>query len=146
MTDWKWRLMLFVPVTMNTADNRTSFAEVFVNNGSGETLADERKMFDNAMRLSITGTLPVLAYGISVLVKSDMRDDMNAFIDDLNDGLTGANRAQWYTVANTDFAQRRDGTLIASTRNTVDGMIGQRFTIQDALNDLGVQRIDESLL
>ena len=134
MTDWKWRLLLFVPAAAGTAENRTAFAEAFVDNGSGETLEDERKMFDSVARLSVSGNEPVQAFAISTLVKASMRDALKTLID-------GIPNAEWYVLANGGLPSWNGGELIQSSRSSVDGLIGTQFEFADALNDLNVQRI-----
>ncbi len=86
MTDWLWRLYIFIRAVDNTAANRTAFASAFVNNGSGETTANERKIFDIVVRLSISGNEPAQAFGVNTAAKLSMRDDLRTLLDGLTDG------------------------------------------------------------
>lgn len=135
MTEWKWRLFLFLPVAANTATNRQAFAAVFVNNGSGETQANEEKMYDTVARLSLTGSNPADAFAINTAVKGMMRDDLKTLID-------GIAQAQWYVVAAIDLPSWNEGELMQSSRAAVDPLIGTPFTFADALSDLGLQQIE----
>lgn len=104
-TLWQWRLILICHVNANTLSNRNALAQVFVDNGSGESLADETKMFGNAIRLALTATPTVhRAYGISFPVKANMRDALLTVIQQIDAPLTAAQKSVYYGVANVDGA------------------------------------------
>lgn len=96
MTDWPWRLYFFVRAADNTPANRQALAQIFIDGGSGQTLAQELDMFDNVVALSTSGDPPAQAYGINTAVKPSMRD---GFVDLLQQ-LTNARYA---VVANTEL-------------------------------------------
>jgi len=131
MSDWKWRLYFFIRAIDATAENRQVFAEIFTNNGSLETVENERKIADSAIKLSTSGDLPAQVFGINTLVKADMRTALQAFIDSLP-------QSRWYATANGDQPNYADGCLIAA--NDGSGVIGQAFTWEDALADLFTER------
>lgn len=47
---WEYEIALSATVNQNTPENRTTLATIFANY-SGETIANERLMFDKAHRL-----------------------------------------------------------------------------------------------
>ena len=138
MTKWKWRLFLFVPVAANTPENRQAAADIFVNDGSGETRTNEEKALSNAVRLSANGLEPAAAFAINTAVKATMREGLKTFLD-------GIAQAQWYAIAAVDLPLWSEGELIQSSRAAVDGQIGAPFTFVDALADLGLQVIETGL-
>lgn len=121
-----------------TETNRQTFAEIFANNGSMETVANERKMADSAIRLSTSGALPAQVFGINTLVMTDMGTSLRNFV-----GALALSR--WYVVANGDLPNYADGELIVA--NGGSGIEGDLFTWDDALADLynerGLQVIGE---
>ena len=137
-TDWKWRLMLFIRAIDKTTANRQAFAEIYVNNGSLETLEDELKMFISTVHLSITGEEPTKAFGISTPAKTAMKDEFKILLD----GLTNARYA---IVANTKLPNWEDGELVLTNFDVVPN--GQNVSWQDALqfiqNEFGFQVIIE---
>ena len=131
-TEWLYQLMLVVPESANTEENREAFAAIFVNNGSGQSLEDERQLFKNAVRIGVNGVIPILAYGIVTPVKPSMRTALEGF-------LNGIQQAQWYATANVDLPNsRKQGELLLSSRQAVAGRIGTQFELQDALADLSI--------
>lgn len=136
-TEWKWRIMLFVRAADNTPANRQAFSQIFVDGGSGESLENEEKIFDSAVRLSTTGQLPAQAFGVSTAAKGTMRTAIKALLDSLTN-------ARYVVVANTTLPQYADGELIDTN---FDGLTpsGQIFTWQDTLDfifaEFGVQPI-----
>lgn len=138
-TLWKWRIFIFANTVANTQANRDTLAQVFVDSGAGESLANEKLMFGNARRLALAASPTVLAaHGISFPVKASMRDNLQTAIATINAPLSNANKVRWYLVAVVDWSTFQAGDLIASNRSTVDALIGQPFTWQDALTDLGL--------
>ena len=82
-SEWKWRIYLFVRAIDATAANRQTLAEIYSNNGSGETVEDELKMFFTVVRLSTTGNKPAQAFGINTVAKTAMRDEFKTLLDSL---------------------------------------------------------------
>lgn len=104
-TDWRYRLILIVHINANTADNRTAFAQAFVDNGGGETLENERLMFGNAVRLALASTPTIhRAYGLSVPVKASMRDALLTVLAQVDAPLPAAQKSVYYGLANVDGA------------------------------------------
>ncbi len=139
MTQWVWRLYLFVRSADNTAQNRTDFAGAFVNGGSMETLANERKLFNGAVRFSTTGNEPIQAFGINTAAKESMRDALKAVLDNLTN-------ARYAVVANVAHGQWEENELALT--NFPVAPSGQIVTWQTALtfleNEFGLQIIEES--
>lgn len=104
-TEWKWRIYLFVRVVDATPENKTAFAEIYVNNDSGETLEDERKMFDHVVRLSISGNEPAQAYGINTVAKTSMRDEFEILLDSLTN-------ARYAVVASVELPGYQEHELV----------------------------------
>lgn len=128
-TLWKWRLYLFVLTADNTAANRQSFAEAYVNNGSGESLADERKMLDSVLRLSTSGNAPAQVLGVSTLAKAAMRDALRDFVDGLSQSL-------WYVTSN----QRANLDALLATNDAGVVVSGQTWELADCLGRLDALR------
>jgi hypothetical protein len=124
MTDWKWRIFLFVRQADNTPENRQAFASIYVDNGSLETLENELKLFDRVVKFSASGELPATAFGANVPAQGAMRDAFKTFLDSLTN-------AQYVVVANTALPQYEDGELIQTTFNVTPS--GQQFTWEDTL-------------
>jgi len=137
-TKWLWRGYLFIRSVDNTAQNRTDFAQAFVNNGSMETVINERKLFDSAVRFSTTGSLPVQAFGINTAVKKDMRDDLKTILDNLTN-------ARYVVVANVAHGPWEENELALTNFPGVTPS-GQIATWQAALtfleNEFGLQVIE----
>jgi hypothetical protein len=131
MTDWKWRLFLFVRAADNTPDNRQAFGHIFADNTSGETVENESKLFDAVTRLSVSGEVPAQVFGINTAVKADMRTALQVFVDTLS-------QSRYYGVANVDLPQHAAGDLLVA--NGGSGVVGEVFTWQDALDDLYDER------
>ena len=129
--------MLFVRAIDATLANKQAFADIFVNNGSGETIEDEKKMFDNTVRLSMNGEEPAQALGVSSAVKLSMRDGLKTLLD----GLTNARYA---VVANTDLPNYDDGELMLTNFPVTPN--GQIVSWQNALiyieNGFGLKVIE----
>ncbi len=136
MTDWLWRLYLFIRSIDNTAANRTAFAEAFTNNGSGETAANERKLFEGAVRFSFSGNEPAQAFGINTAAKKEMRDDLKTVLDGLTD-------ARYGVVANIAHGPWQENELALTNFPVTPS--GQIVTWQTALtfleNEFGLQVI-----
>lgn len=131
-SQWKIRIMLFVREVDNTPENRQTFGAIFADNGSGESDANESKLFDTAVKLSVSGDLPAQAFGLeTALLLPDMRDDMRAFLDTLP-------QVRYYVIANIDTAQNSTGDYIDSNKG---GFVWEgTFTMQDALDDIFDER------
>jgi hypothetical protein len=131
MTDWKWRLFLFVKASDNTPDNRQAFGHIFADNTSGETVEDESRLFDAVVRLSTSGEAPAQVFGINTAVKAEMRTALQAFLGTLS-------QSRYYAVANITLPNYGMGDLLKA--NGGSGVIGESFTWQDALDDLYNER------
>ena len=104
-TEWKWRIYLFVRAIDVTASNRSAFANIYVNNGSGESLEDERKMFDSVVRLSASGNEPAQAVGINTVAKTSMRDGFKSLLDSLTN-------ARYAVVASVGLPGYQENELV----------------------------------
>ena len=105
-TEWIYRVFLFVRTADATPANKAAFAQMYVDAGSGETLADESLLLDNVTRFSTSGNEPAQAYGINTAAKLSMRDGFTALLG----GLTNARYA---------VIEQGSGTLI---RNNFAGI------------------------
>lgn len=137
-SNWKIRMMLFVRAVDVTHESKAVFGAIFANNGSGETIVNESKLFDAAIRLSASGELPAQAFGLeTALLLPDMRADMIAFLDTLPQSL-------YYVIANTELPQFFAGELIQDNRDpTLAGVPPwdtEVFTMADALADIEDER------
>jgi hypothetical protein len=122
--------MIFVRAADNTAGNRQSFAEIYANNGSGESVDDESKLFDSVTRLSTSGEEPAQVLGLNTPVKATMRDAMRSFLDTLSQSF-------YVVVANVDLPQYDKGEFMLS--NLIAEWTGE-YTWQDALDYLYAER------
>ncbi len=133
-TQWLWQLYAFIRAVDDTPTNRTLFANVFVDNGAGEILANEEKIFDISVRLSTTGNEPAQALGISATVKKSMRDDFQAILD-------GFTNSRYAGVANVAHGQWEENELAITNYSGVTPE-GQIVTWEKALtflfNDFGL--------
>lgn len=140
-TLWKWRLLMAVPMIAGTVANRNALADIIAA-GSGESSANERQMFQNVPKLALAATpLVQVGWGLSFPVKQTMRDDLQSLISTINSGQTAQNRIHWYLLNN----DANEGVLVSSSRSSayVTNRIGQVFTVQDALTDLGLVKMAE---
>ena len=105
LTEWKFKVYLFVRAVDATAANRQALAQILVDNGGMEVLQDELKMFDSVHRFSLTGEEPAQVYGLSLPAKLAMRDDFVTFLGTLTN-------ARYAVTANTDLVQYQENELI----------------------------------
>jgi len=119
MTQWGWRLYLAVRAADNTAQNRQAWGEIFANHDSGESVENEKRMADSAIRLSTSGDEPVQVLVVSSLVKADMRTPLQTLIGGLTQSL-------WAVVTNP-------GGLFVASNVGAGGQVGQPFGLDDAL-------------
>lgn len=110
-----------------TRENREWLARI-VAKYSGESWQSEYKMFDSAVKLSVNGSLPAIAYGVKVPCLPAMRDEFALLFQ----GFTRAKR--WYVVAKIPIQGRQVNELLLT--NDGGEAIGQVFTWQDALADI----------
>lgn len=135
-TLWQHRLLMAVPMVAGTLANRNALADIIAAE-SGESSADERLMFQRAVLLALSATPTVqVGWGLTFPVKVAMRDNLQSLITTINTGQTAPNRIHWYLLNN----DANENVLISSSRNSayVTNRIGQVFTVQDALTDLGL--------
>jgi hypothetical protein len=92
-----------------TEQVKDDFVSIFVDNDSGESAADERKMFDTLVKFSLDGELPAVAYGVSFAAKPSMKDDFVSF-------LAAYPTARYVVAANSRLydLNYHDGELIAT--------------------------------
>ena len=124
-TEWKWRIYLFVRAVDVIPANRTAFANIYVNNGSGESLADERKMFDTVVRLSASGNEPAQAVGINTVAKTSMRDEFKSLLDSLTN-------ARYAVVASVESLSYQESELVMTNFDVTPN--GQIVSWNKALN------------
>lgn len=141
-SNWQWYVMgLFVKESDVTPENKAAFAAIFATNGSGETIADESKLFDNVLRLSVSGELPAQVYGLAVPLKPEMREPMEGFLDTLS-------QSRYYVVRNLVLQPGQFIGQLMKTNDAIEPLVvpGQPpwdttpFTLQDALDDLYADR------
>ena len=128
-TEWKFRIYLFMRVSDITELVKDDFVSIFVDNGSMESAADERKMFDSVTRLSMSGEEPAQVYGVNTAAKTDMRDGFKALLDTLPD-------ARYVVVANTTLPSYADGEFILTNFDVDPLPVGKVVTWDQALNFL----------
>jgi hypothetical protein len=92
-SEWTHWLYLIVRATDNTQQNRDAMAAI-VAATSGESVEDEKKMFQSAVRFGVGGTGDVVAFGLRMPVKPSMR---LALLDFVNNQLTNP---RWYVARN----------------------------------------------
>lgn len=140
ITDWKWRVYLFMRASDITPQVKDIVAHIFVDNGGIESLANESKMFDQVIKFSQSGDLPAIAYGISFVAKSDMKD---AFVN----FLQAYPNARYVVSANTELPNWEDGELIATNFDvTPNGQIVDWSIIIKFLeNEFGLIPITEEI-
>jgi len=137
-TQWKWRLYFYIRKVDASAELKTEFAEILVNNGSMETIPDEEKAFDDPLKYSSDGELPAVVLGISLPVKQSMRSDLVVLLDSLTN-------ARYAATANTKLDNYEDRELILTTFDVVpNGQIIDQDGIDNYLNnEFGLIRIAE---
>lgn len=134
---WKYRLFLFVRAVDATAANKNALAAIYTNNGSGETPANELKMFGSVTRFSPTGAEPATYYGLNLTAQQAMKDQFISLVS----GLTNPG---WVVLANTTLPQHIDGEVIAISANLPQAAVGQVVTWEQAkayLANLGLHEI-----
>ena len=104
-TKWKWRIYLFLRSIDATAANKQALAEIYSNNGSGETVADELKMFLSVARLSTTDNELAQAFGINTVAKTAMRDEFKALLDSFTN-------ARYAVVASVELPGYQEHELV----------------------------------
>ena len=113
-TEWKWRIYLFVRAVDATSANRQAIAEIYTNNGSGETVEDELKMFLSVVRLSTNGNEPAQAFGINTVAKTAMRDDFKTLLDSLTN-------ARYAVIASVELPGYQESELVMTNFDVVPG-------------------------
>jgi hypothetical protein len=143
-TNWKWRLICYLPVTM-TDEQKNMVASVFATYGSHESQANELNMFDNARRMSTNGSEPATQLRLSSLVNNDLRTQLAS----LPVQIVGS---VWYMIACVRRVDEVDpeivyepDTLILSSNPSANVMATQAFTTANADSYQGIQAIVESL-
>ncbi len=112
MTQWMKRLIFFMRLSDLTTAERQALRRAFSNFGSGQTEADEDKMFDNPAKFSVSGTAPAQVIAINTLAKPAMLTALKNRVDVLPQIL-------WYIMDN------RTGTR-GQLLNTNDADVTER--------------------
>jgi hypothetical protein len=115
--------------SLNTAQNRQAFADIFADNGSGELASDEIKMFSSVVKLSVSGSLPAQGFGLSSPVKPAMRSALEAFIETLGNGCRY-------------FAVRQSDNMLVLTNSGVLTPPVANFTRGDVLTAINDERVN----
>jgi hypothetical protein len=105
ITDWKWRVYIFIRAVDVTPAAKAAFAQVYVDGDCLESYEDQLRMFDNVVRLSLSGEEPAQVYGVNTAAKTSMRDGFKALLDVLP-------QARYAVVANTTLPEYEDGELV----------------------------------
>ena len=125
VTQWKWRIYLFVRPVDATIANKNALANIYVDNGSGQTFEDEMRMFLTLTKLSTNGELPVQAYGISTVAKTAMRDGFKTLLDNLTN-------ARYAVVASVPVSGYAENELVMTNFDVTPS--GQIVSWNAALN------------
>lgn len=128
-TRWLYHLYLFLRPADATRATKTALAQIYVDHGSGESLANERKMFDTMTRLSVSGAEPAQVFGFSLTATQAIYDGIMARTAGFDDPF-------WFVVANTTLPDHADGELIALTPNLPKYVLGTVLTWTEALGIL----------
>ena len=138
-TEWKWRIYLFVRATDTTNANKNALAQIYVDGGAGETLENEKRMFNGVVRLSTTGAEPATVFGINLTAKQGMKDAFLTFFA----GLSA--QTVWAALTNTAYNDFADGEVLAVSDTLDPTFVGTTATWQNALtyleNQYGLQVI-----
>jgi len=141
-TLWKYRIYLFVRAVDATAQNKAAFGAIFADNGSLETPENEARVFDNCVRLSVSGEAPAQAFGVNTAIKAGMQQPLRDFLDTLTN-------ARYVVVANTELPQYRDGEFILTNFPDPDpdptgNVVSWEATLQFLNREFGLQVIKDS--
>lgn len=137
-SNWEYEMALSATVAQNTAVNRTALATIF-STYSGETIANERLMFDYAVRLSVSGAEPAQVLAVNFVATAAMRVELRTFLNT----LPQAQIAYWVR-ANIPLPMHFQGELLL-VGGGADDIVGvppwdmQPFTFQDALERLNIE-------
>jgi hypothetical protein len=134
-TLWQWRLDLAVAQAQNTQTNRDALCDCLANNGSFATRLQEANMFNSVVRLSVSGELPVQAFGLTIPVKQDMRDCFEQL-------LNGLSSARWFAVRVSDDTLLLTNSAFA----TVGTPDWSRADSLQAINDERIANSQQPLL
>lgn len=140
-TLWKWRMFLFVRAVDATATNKAAYGAIFANNGSLETAENEARVWDNCVRLSVSGETPAQAFGVNTAIKAGMQQALRDFLDTLTN-------AKYVVVANTTLANFADGEFILTnfvdpTPDPVGHLVTWNRTLEWLDTEFGLQVINE---
>lgn len=142
MTQWKGRFHGFAAAANNTPENRQTLAEIFANNGSGETVASEKKAFDSVRRYNTTGDPedPVQIMAISSLIKPVMWNPIKTLWEET---LTNA---RYFVTANDVVnylgTEYQYGELAET--NSEYATTGEQFSFDDGLDAINAERAAKS--
>ena len=121
MTKWTKRLIFFMRLSDLSTAERRALRRAFSNFGSGQTEADENKMFDNPAKFSVSGSAPAQVIAFNTLAKPAMLTALKNRVDVLPQIL-------WYIMDN------RTGTRGQLLNTNDPGVVvtGQQWDWQDA--------------
>lgn len=140
-TLWLYRLYIVVRADLVTPARKTVVARMFSDNGSLETVVNEAKMLDNAVRLSVSGNLPAQAYGVSTPVQLSMRDAIRDLVVSLNTNFPGGGYV--IVTANVTFNSLTKDELIFTNHPDGQPFVGQTVTARNILNFLNLKVIQD---
>ena len=134
MAIWTKRLIIVVPGGPLNAARKNAMGQIFVDDGSGESLADESLMF--SVRLSESGDEPATHFGANTVATDNIDTNLRGYVD--GNFLPGAK--WWQLNPSTE--------LLEAKSSGASGTIGLAWTFQDALDDsgdFGMIRIEPAL-
>lgn len=129
---WAYKILLFIREADVVLDNKTSFATIFINNGSGETINNEKLLFDVYARLSTSGSLPVEMRGVEMCAKDTMIDGFRSLVEGLTNG-------RYLVISNTQTEAYADRELISHNFVTASPTVGNVVNWSDAIDFIGTE-------
>lgn len=118
---WIARCYITMPTSAINLTLRNNIANVFVNNGSGETQANENKLFNAVTRLSASGSLPATAVTMNTMIKASMRDELAALVEAVPSARVMVVNADTFAVIRTNVAGVPIGTVV-TWQQWIDGL------------------------
>jgi hypothetical protein len=135
-TYWKWHLYLFMKAADADQAMVAEFARIYVENGSGELLENEKKFIDCIKKYSLSGETPVQVYGVGLPVMISMREEFLAWIHSHPE-------AYYVVTSNTDLNGYKDNELVLTNFEIVpNGQIVDWTMIDEyLLHEFGLREI-----
>lgn len=128
-TQWVARLIIIAPSGVLNAAHKDTHGQIFAD-VTGEALADEVKLFDS-VELSSTGNAPATHYATSTAATATIDSGVRSHVD-----TNMMPDSRWWQLDAVT-------SLLTAKSASAGGTIGQAWTFADALDDVGLQRIDE---